>query len=112
MATCGDRKICIWNLNPYTGILRHKIINTGNIIRDYLCAEFSKNQEDYLFVGTKTGDFLIISLKNSHLSGKISVSALGVTAIRAVTKNCIVVGCGNGDLQTFNVEGHIITPRA
>ena len=46
------------------------------------------------------------------LSGKISVSALGVTAIRAVDKNCIVVGCGNGDLQTFNVDGHKITPRS
>jgi len=64
-----------------------------------------------LFVGTTTGDFLIFSLKNSHLSNKISVSALGVTAIRAVTKNCIVVGCGNGDLQTFNVKGHLITSR-
>jgi len=60
--------------------------------------DFSKNNEDYLFVGTTTGDFLIFSLKNSHLSGKISVSALGVTSIRAVSKNILVVGCGNGDL--------------
>ena len=85
-------------MDPYSGILRHKIINTGNIIREYICAEFSKNKEDYLFVGTTTGDFLIFSLKNMFLSGKINVSALGVTAIRAVNKNCIVVGCGNGDL--------------
>jgi WD40 repeat protein len=101
----------VQNLNPYTGIVRHKIINTGNLIRKYICVDFSKNAEDYLFVGTTTGDFLIFSLKNSHLSGKISVSALGVTSIRSVTKNILVVGCGNGDLQTFNVDGHKITPR-
>jgi len=45
------------------------------------------------------------------LSGKISVSALGVTSIRAVTKNQIVVGCGNGDLATFHVDGHLVTPK-
>lgn len=67
--------------------------------------------EDYLFVGTSTGDFLVFSLKNNHLSGKINVSALGVTSIRAVNKNCLVAGCGNGDLMTFQVEGHVITPK-
>ena len=103
--------VSFWSLDPYSGILRHKIINTGNIIRDYISIEFSKNAEDYLYVGTTTGDFLVFSLKNNHLSGKISVSALGVTAIRAVNKNCIVAGCGNGDLVTYTVEGHIITPK-
>jgi len=101
----------VWNLDPYKGLLRHKLINTGNIIREYLCVDFSKNNEDYLFVGTTTGDFLIFSLKNQHLSGKISVSALGVTSIRSVTRNIIAVGCGNGDLKTFNVNGHLLTPR-
>jgi len=34
-----------------------------------------------------------------------------VTAIRAVTPNILAVGCGNGDLFTYNVDGHKITPR-
>ena len=56
--------MCLWNLDPYKGLLRHKLINTGNIIREYLCVDFSKNHEDYLFVGTTTGDFLVFSLRN------------------------------------------------
>ena len=35
-----------------------------------------------------------------------------MTSIRAVTKNTIAVGCGNGDLCLFHVEGHIVTPKS
>ena len=50
-ATAGAGKICLWNLNPSTGALEKEFINTGSMSRDYLCLEFSKNKEDYLFAG-------------------------------------------------------------
>ena len=41
------------------GTFEHEMVNTGNMIRDYLCMEFSKNREEYLVLGTASGDFCV-----------------------------------------------------
>lgn len=41
------------------GTFEHEMVNTGNMIREYLCMEFSKNREDYLILGTASGDFCV-----------------------------------------------------
>jgi hypothetical protein len=30
------------------------------VVRDYLCLDFSKNNEDYLYAGSSSGDLLAI----------------------------------------------------
>ena len=67
-ATCGHKQICIWSINPHNGVMQHFTINTGNLIREYICIDFSLNREQYLFAGTTSGDFLVFSMKTKSLS--------------------------------------------
>ena len=48
----------LWQLNPYTGLATSELVNTGTVVRDYTCLTYSKNNEDFLFAGTASGDFL------------------------------------------------------
>lgn len=41
------------------GVFEKEIINTGNLVREYICMEFSKNREEYLLLGTTSGDFCV-----------------------------------------------------
>lgn len=43
------------------------MINTGNMVREYVCLEFSKNREDYLLLGTASGDFCTFQMKNKYI---------------------------------------------
>jgi hypothetical protein len=38
------------------------------VVRDYLCLDFSKNNEDYLYAGSSSGDLLAIQIKSKTLS--------------------------------------------
>jgi hypothetical protein len=75
LATAGNKQICIWKLDAKSGQLEHDVINTGSTIRDYICMDFSKNKEDYLYVGTTSGDFCIFQMKNMVLSAIVNVCA-------------------------------------
>ena len=74
-ATAGNKQICLWKLEPRLGQIEHEYINTGSVIREYLCLEFSKNREEYLFAGTTSGDFLVFAMKKSVLAAVVTVSA-------------------------------------
>jgi len=108
-ATAGNKQICIWKLDAKTGTLEHETINTGSTIREYISMDFSKNKEDYLFVGTTSGDFLIFQMKTLILSAIVNVCAQGVTSINTLTKDLLVVGGGNGTIAFYKVDGNQCT---
>ncbi|KAL4432056.1 hypothetical protein ABPG74_017792 [Tetrahymena malaccensis] len=107
-ATAGNKQICVWKLDAQLGQIQHEFINTGSVIREYRCLEFSKNREDYLFAGTSSGDFLCFQMKNKVLAAVITVSAQGVQSIQAVNPSLILVGCGNGIINLFKTDGNQI----
>ena len=109
-AVAGNKQICIWKLEPKTGILEHELINTGSTIREYLCLEFSQNKQDFLYAGTTSGDFCVFQMKNKILASVVNVSALGVTSIQAVSLDKLCVGGGNGTLALYKTEGAVMTP--
>ena len=47
------------------------------VVRDYICMDFSKNNQDYLYLGTSSGDFLAIQIKNKGLSALVTVASQG-----------------------------------
>jgi hypothetical protein len=99
--TIGNKQLCLWKLDSKLGQIEKEFINTGSMIRDYVCVDFSKNREDYLYVGTLSGDFCCFQMKTKVLSVVKPVSALGVQSIRAVTANSLLVGCGDGSISLF-----------
>jgi hypothetical protein len=53
------------------------VINLGMVVREYICIDFSKNNEDYLFAGSTSGDFVAISIKSRSLASIIQVANSG-----------------------------------
>ncbi|CAD8189831.1 unnamed protein product [Paramecium octaurelia] len=102
-ATSGNKQICLWKLDPKLGVFEKEIINTGNLVRDYICMEFSKNREEYLLLGTTSGDFCVFQMKNKFFSHQIVVAALGVMSIRFVDFTRFIVGAGNGTLAMYQI---------
>ena len=108
-ATAGNKSICLWKFDPKQGAFEHELINTGSTIREYVCLDFSKNNEDYLYAGNTSGDFCVFQMKNKLLSNIINVCPLGITSIQVISKDIVAVGGGNGTIATFKIEGHLAT---
>ncbi len=41
------------------------------VVREYICIDFSKNNEDSLFAGSTSGDFISLNIKSKTLSAII-----------------------------------------
>ena len=95
----------MWQLNPVTGQFNTELVSTGTMVREYSCMTFSKNQEDYLFAGTSSGDFVGFLVKNKMLVFSINVCAMGVKTISAVSASTVAVGGGDGQVVLFNTNG-------
>ena len=52
LAMSGAKKLVMAQLEPSTGQVTTELVNTGSFIRDYICLEFSKPSEEFLFAGT------------------------------------------------------------
>ena len=57
-----------WQLNPITGQATNDLVSTGAMVRDYTCMTFSLNQEDFLYAGTSSGDFIGFHVKNKCMA--------------------------------------------
>jgi len=86
-ATSGNKKLMVWSLEPSTGALEYELVSTGTFIRDYICFAFSLPSEQYLFAGTKSGDFVSFQIKHKLLVFVQNVCAQGVTCITAVSED-------------------------
>ena len=73
-------------------------------MRQYTCMTFSKPNEEFLFVGTESGDFFSFQVKNRLYVFKHPVCAMGINFIQAITRDKIAVGGGDGQIVLFHVE--------
>ena len=110
-ATSGNKQIYIWKFNAKNGHFENEFINTGSTIRDYLCIEFSKPNQEYLYAGTSSGDFCTFQMKNKILSSIITVAPLGVTSIHTSCSSILHIGCGNGSFVNFSIDGPKLTQK-
>ena len=104
-AISGARKMTLWQLVPATGQLLSEIINTGTLVRDYICMTFSKNAEDYLIAGTASGELCGFHVKTKQLIFNVNLCAMGVRTIQAVAADKVVVGGGDGQVFSVALNG-------
>ena len=104
-AVAGAKKMTLWQLVPQTGQLMYEIINTGTLVRDYICMGFSKNQEDYLFAGTSSGDVCGFHVKTKMLVFTLNLCALGVRTLSVMTGDSIICGGGDGNVFSIKTDG-------
>jgi hypothetical protein len=95
----------LWQLVLQTGQLMTEVVNTGTLVRDYICMTFSMNAEDYLFAGTSSGDICGFHVKTKMLVFSMNLCALGVRTIRAVSPTSIMCAGGDGNVFSLNTDG-------
>ncbi len=103
-ATAGNKQLYLWKFDAKSGIFEHEYLNTGSTIREYISLDFSKNKEEFLYAGTTSGDFCVFQMKNRLLASINTVAAMGVTAVKTIMKNSLIVGCGDGTLAIYRLE--------
>ena len=101
----SGNKLLIWSLEPETGALDYEQISTGTFIRQYICFSFSLPNEQYLFAGTASGDFVSFQIKHKLLVFVQNVCAQGVKCITAVSEDKVCCGGGDGTLVLYHVDG-------
>lgn len=80
-------------------------MSAGNLVRDYTCLSFSKNNQDYLFAGTTSGDVCGFLVKQRALVFQINLCSLGIRTILSVGQNRVICGGGDGQILALNVNG-------
>jgi len=105
-AVAGAKKMTLWQLVPQSGQLISESLSTGTLVRDYICMAFSKNQEDYLFAGTSSGDVCGFHVKTKMLVFTLNLCALGVRTLTVVSTDSIVCGGGDGNLVAVRTDGN------
>ena len=104
-AMAGSKKMTLWQLVPESGQLLTEIVNTGTLVREYICMTFSQNAEDYLYAGTTSGDICGFHVKTKMLVFHINLCALGVKTIKAFSKTNILCGGGDGNVFSLTTDG-------
>jgi len=103
-AIAGSKKLTLWSLDPLSGQVAYEALQTGSMVRDYQCITFSKPNEEFMFVGSTSGDFCSYQVKNKMFVFSQSVCAQGIKSIVAVTNDKICVGGGDGQIVLFHVD--------
>ena len=103
-AIAGSKKLTLWGLDPSQGQVSYEVLQTGSMVRDYQCITFSKPNQEFMFVGSTSGDFSSYQVKNKMFVFSQSVCAQGIKSIQAVTNDKIAVGGGDGQVVLFHVD--------
>lgn len=80
-AIAGSKKLTLWSMDPITGQCSYEQMHTGSMVRDYQCIAFSKPSEEFMFVGSTSGDFCSYQVKNKMFVFSQSVCAQGIRSI-------------------------------
>lgn len=104
LATAGNSTICLWSLNPLVGEMVSTRVTAHGFVRDVTCLLFSGDRE-WLYVGTTTGDFGCINVKNKMHVQTVNVCSGGVHAIAEAVDGRLVTGGGDGSVTVFRGSG-------
>ena len=91
-------------MDPINGELKHDVVSSSPIVRDYTCLSFSLSNEAYLYAGTTTGDFCVFQIKNKILVFAQPVCSNGVNTIVALPGERVCAGGGDGTLALFQIN--------
>jgi WD40 repeat protein len=74
-AIAGSKKLTLWALDALHGQCSYELVQTNAMVRDYQCMTFSKPNEEFLYVGSTSGDFCSYQVKNKMFVFSQSVCA-------------------------------------
>ncbi|XP_068178405.1 cilia- and flagella-associated protein 52 [Antennarius striatus] len=99
--SAGSETLVVWRLDLFTGRIEPKKCQIGKLRRTVNCVEIDQDDQ-FIFCGTTSGDFLKINLESGFLTDCSPVKtkfSLGVNALKIVKSGKLLVGSGCGMLS-------------
>ena len=106
-ATCGNREVALWVLDPSTGKATVEKMHGAKTIRESSCLAFSSNAET-LYAGSTSGDVSSYSVRGRTLQKQVSVAGSSIlwmcVSSGVGTEGNGMLACGGSDGQLTLIE--------
>ncbi|SBT79937.1 WD repeat-containing protein 16, putative [Plasmodium malariae] len=103
IAKLNSIKICYYNFS--TKRMNEVEVNTSIYKRQFVCLEL-KNNDEYAFLGTSTGDVLVVNIKSRVLEKIIPENYLfsnGINVVKILDDKTILTGSGDGYVSLIDI---------
>ncbi|ANQ10361.1 Uncharacterized protein PCOAH_00041000 [Plasmodium coatneyi] len=104
IAKLNSIKICYYDFTKK--LMSEEEVNTSIYKRQFVCLELKKNDE-YAYLGTTTGDVLVVNIKSKVLEKILPENYLfsnGINVVKILNDNTILTGSGDGYVSLIDVE--------
>ncbi|CRH01605.1 conserved Plasmodium protein, unknown function [Plasmodium relictum] len=104
IAKLNSIKICHYDFSKK--LMSEEEVNTSIYKRQFICLELKENDE-YAYLGTTTGDVLIVNIKSKVLEKIIPENYLfsnGINVIKILDDKTILTGSGDGHISLIDIE--------
>ncbi|CDO66271.1 conserved Plasmodium protein, unknown function [Plasmodium reichenowi] len=104
IAKLNSIKICYYDFSKK--LISEEEVNTSIYKRQFVCLELKENDE-YAYLGTTTGDVLVVNIKSKVLEKIIPENYLfgnGLNVIKILDDNTIMTGSGDGYISLIDIE--------
>ncbi|CRG95193.1 conserved Plasmodium protein, unknown function [Plasmodium gallinaceum] len=104
IAKLNSIKICYYDFSKK--LMSEEEVNTSIYKRQFICLELKENDE-YAYLGTTTGDVLIVNIKTKVLEKIIPENYLfsnGINVIKIIDDSTILTGSGDGFVSLIDVN--------
>ncbi|GAW82088.1 hypothetical protein, conserved [Plasmodium gonderi] len=103
IAKLNSIKICYYDFTKK--LMSEEEVNTSIYKRQFVCLELKENDE-YAYLGTTTGDVLVVNIKSKVLEKIIPEGYLfsnGINVVKILKDNTILTGSGDGYVSVIDV---------
>lgn len=111
IAKMNSIKICYYDFSKKR--MSEQEVNTSVYKRKFVCLELKENDE-YAYLGTTTGDIFVINMKSKVLERIIPDKYLfgnGINVIKILDENTILAGSGDGFVSLIDIESKTILKK-
>lgn len=111
IAKMNSIKICYYDFTKR--LMSEEDVNISIYKRQFVCLELKENDE-YAYVGTTTGDIFVINVKAKILEKivpDVHLFGNGINVIKIVDDNTILTGSGDGFLSLINLNDRRIEKK-
>lgn len=105
-----DGVITIWDLDPYTGEMLNTRVATDNaraMLTRHITSFAISGDKEYLYAGTTSGDYLIVSLRSQRITRAVTATRMAVHNL-VWARDTVILGCGDKGVKVYQSNGDFI----
>lgn len=105
-----DGVISVWDVDPVSGEMTNTRIVTDNaraMLTRHVTSFAVSDDREYLYAGTTSGDYLIISLRTQRITRSVTATRMAVHNLVS-TRDTVILGCGDKGVKVYQSNGDFI----